>query len=744
LYNLINQTINGQDAEIWVKDATCYLASSISIPSNIKLKFLNGGNIKMANGKAITGVSASIEAGSGQQIFDLSLSGSSGVAGTWKVEKLYPHWFGAVGADGDYTDELQCMFNLVNDYLTEVYIPSGSYQYTALSIKPKTNIIGENKKTTTLKFVGTTPDTDAITISAAVSGVEGYVTFENVTHQNISRTVAGISCIVPAVDLSNCKVKNCTFYRWTKFCIDVTDAAIVDISSNEFNACNSVAASVYPAVCIVGTDDNNVINIKDNWCTRCDCFVDIRDTVAMANIIIDNGNVIEYLGYTYDDNLNTIDNTHFDSYTAIVITGARCLSIQDTYLEGLRGIFADLESITAYSIKRNYIEGQEPSSVGGSVTMDICFDLEGCASGEISHNYIANWNYVWLRHDNRTPIKGLETNYLYNNSARKYFPEEVVGKVFLNDVPTAPTLLNSWANYLNNYAEASYYKDSNGIVHLNGVVDGGAAASVIFKLPIQYRPSYIQTFFCGSNTSGCRVNVLPNGDVQHVDGDEDKVSLSNISFRAREDIYTKVLLHFQGANLSTDFWDVLGKTITPSSAPAISTTQSKFGGTSGLFDGTDDAITVTDANNDLDIGTNDFTIEFWVRFNDVTGAQILVDFRQSAPDNISPVIQKTAGHLFSYSVEGGAVITGTTTVLVDTWYHVAVSRYNGITKMFVDGTQEGDDYTDTNNYISVTSIVIAARYTIASFFNGYMDEFRFTNGIAQYIDDFSVQTSAFD
>jgi hypothetical protein len=205
------------------------------------------------------------------------------------------------------------------------------------------------------------------------------------------------------------------------------------------------------------------------------------------------------------------------------------------------------------------------------------------------------------------------------------------------------------------------------------------------------------------------------------------------------DNFTKMLLHFNGNDGSTSIIDEVGKTIFVGGDAQIDTAQYKFNSSACLFDGTGDYLQITDANNDLDIGTNDFTIEFWVRFNNVTGAQILVDFRQTAPDNLVPVIQKNSSHKLVYATEGGSVITGTTTIAINTWYHVAVSRYNGTTKMFVNGTQEGDNYTDTNNYISVTSIVIGGRYTVdSSMLNGWIDEIMLTKGLSRYINNFVV------
>ncbi len=136
LYALINTTINGDNAEIWFAEGTCYLGSSITIPSNIKLVFLNGAMLKPESGKVITGSWAIISAGL-HKIFDLSLSGSSGIAGTWNVAEWYPEWFGAIG-DGSTDDSTEFQ------YLIDILASGGT-----IKLQSKTYII--NTKLTITK-----------------------------------------------------------------------------------------------------------------------------------------------------------------------------------------------------------------------------------------------------------------------------------------------------------------------------------------------------------------------------------------------------------------------------------------------------------------------------------------------------------------------------------------------------------------------------------------------------------------
>ena len=88
---------------------------------------------------------------------------------------------------------------------------------------------------------------------------------------------------------------------------------------------------------------------------------------------------------------------------------------------------------------------------------------------------------------------------------------------------------------------------------------------------------------------------------------------------AVDDSYTKALLHFNGSDTSTTFTDESGKTWTGAVTAQLDTAQKKFGTASLLLDGDSDYISTPD-HADFDVGSGDFTIDFWVRFNAVPGA----------------------------------------------------------------------------------------------------------------------------
>jgi hypothetical protein len=74
-----------------------------------------------------------------------------------------------------------------------------------------------------------------------------------------------------------------------------------------------------------------------------------------------------------------------------------------------------------------------------------------------------------------------------------------------------------------------------------------------------------------------------------------------------------LLLHFSGSNGSTTIIDNSPNNfpITSSNGAAISTAQSKFGGSSIFFDGTNDYI-ITPSSTAFEFGSGDFTIEGWI------------------------------------------------------------------------------------------------------------------------------------
>jgi hypothetical protein len=165
----------------------------------------------------------------------------------------------------------------------------------------------------------------------------------------------------------------------------------------------------------------------------------------------------------------------------------------------------------------------------------------------------------------------------------------------------------------------------------------------------------------------------------------------------------------------------------------ISTSVKKYGTGSLAFDGTGDYLKPSTLT-DLAFGTGDFTIEFWLYLNTTATEQWCVAW--TGPGTCT--IYFNSGTIRWYA-NGGLRITGAS-LSATTWYHIALTRESGSTKLFVDGTQSGSTYSDTNSYVP-TAYTIGASTTATAPLNGYIDDLRITKGVARYTANFTPQTS---
>lgn len=98
-----------------------------------------------------------------------------------------------------------------------------------------------------------------------------------------------------------------------------------------------------------------------------------------------------------------------------------------------------------------------------------------------------------------------------------------------------PAFQNGWVNFGGGEPALSFYKDPLGIVRIRGLIKSGAVNSVVFTLPVGYRPNIgggSIRFACMATgaLSQCYVNAA--GSVVMFSGSNTDVDLSVISFRA--------------------------------------------------------------------------------------------------------------------------------------------------------------------------------------------------------------------
>ena len=208
---------------------------------------------------------------------------------------------------------------------------------------------------------------------------------------------------------------------------------------------------------------------------------------------------------------------------------------------------------------------------------------------------------------------------------------------------------------------------------------------------------------------------------------------------------TLLLLHMDGTDASTDFIDDNGVRskvgVSAVGNAQVDTAQSKFGGASALFDGTGDYL-----NTSLLVPQEDFTLECFFNGDNTAERFDLICTSGTGTQQGRTFLNTTTGNKLQFfigdSVNGNALITGTTSITADNWHHAAVTRSGNDFKLFLDGNLEGST-TATSVVDAINPFQIGARESqLADVMRGHIDEVRISN-TARYTAAFTPPTEPF-
>jgi hypothetical protein len=220
------------------------------------------------------------------------------------------------------------------------------------------------------------------------------------------------------------------------------------------------------------------------------------------------------------------------------------------------------------------------------------------------------------------------------------------------------------------------------------------------------------------------------------------------------DAFTKVLLHFDGANGSTSFPDTAKGASAPHAwtshgGAQLNSAHLKFG-TSSLLNGATPSWIDTPDSADFTLGALDFTVDSWIYSVGITGATRILAGQISAAANdlsfylgLNPSNQITA--FLSTDGVAGTAVNGTSSVSINTWHHFAFVRKGNILKLFLDGIQEGGDqaFTGPAHDSSSSLSILRPGDDNALYFASLVDEFRMSIGIARWSANFTPPTRAY-
>ena len=152
------------------------------------------------------------------------------------------------------------------------------------------------------------------------------------------------------------------------------------------------------------------------------------------------------------------------------------------------------------------------------------------------------------------------------------------------------------------------------------------------------------------------------------------------------------------------------------------------------FDGTGDYLT-TSTSSDYDLGTGDFTLECWIKWDATASNLIFLEHRTSSDQNDLVLYVDNDAIIFN-SWSADRITTGA--ISNNQWYHVALVRNSATTTMYVNGISQGT-YADTRDYDN-EQMRIGIDNTGNYDFDGKISNVRLVKGTAVYTSSFKPPT----
>ena len=210
---------------------------------------------------------------------------------------------------------------------------------------------------------------------------------------------------------------------------------------------------------------------------------------------------------------------------------------------------------------------------------------------------------------------------------------------------------------------------------------------------------------------------------------------------------SNVSLHLKmdGANGSATFTDSSPNAlaVTAVGNAQISTTQSKYNGSAGYFDGTGDYLSI--ASSSYFNLPADFTVECWFNASNGANSQQVIAGKWTGTGNVAwtVVINPGLSQILLGTANSGSFVatltfTATSTITTNTWHHLAVVRSGSTVLVFLNGVQAGAGQTSTSNLTASDSNALTiGQFQGINYFTGYIDELKITKGVARYTSAFT-------
>jgi len=170
-----------------------------------------------------------------------------------------------------------------------------------------------------------------------------------------------------------------------------------------------------------------------------------------------------------------------------------------------------------------------------------------------------------------------------------------------------------------------------------------------------------------------------------------------------------------------------------------STTQTKYNDTAIYFDGNGDRLVIPWETGQWLNQTFPYTVEFW--------------FYPDYNYNRQYILGRNSGNFFNLKWDGSATkievdkqgvgirITASETCALNAWHHVAMTYDGTNTTLWINGVNAGS-VSETGGHSSADVTIGYYAATSTSSFRGYVEDFRWTQGVARYTANFTPPTDA--
>lgn len=217
---------------------------------------------------------------------------------------------------------------------------------------------------------------------------------------------------------------------------------------------------------------------------------------------------------------------------------------------------------------------------------------------------------------------------------------------------------------------------------------------------------------------------------------------------AKDPHWSNVVLamHMDGADNGAVFPDLTGKTVSCFNNTQTKIATKKFGVSSAYFDSLGDYLSVPYSSAFV-LQSSDFTIEAWVYVTALQSAANFICLRRENA-NVFAFHVLPSGYLEYQYWDASNVsysLVATTSITLNQWAHVAVTRVGSVYRLFLDGVKVSESVLATTpREDSLSALWIGGHgSTPDRTINGYIDDLRITKGVARYTANFTPPTEAF-